>query len=811
MHTAAPAPAPTAARADLHCHSSASEVSRLGVQRAVGLPECATPPEEVYELAKRRGMDFVTITDHDTIDGVLTIAQRPDVFISEELTTWFKGEAQAVHVLCYGIAPEDHEWLQSHSGDVEACAEYLHGNDIVCALAHPYYTVGAPLTARHRRRLAELFSIWEVRNGSRARELNRPAAIYIQTKDGIGIGGSDDHAGVDIGRTFTETPFARTPAEFLAHIRAGDVAARGAQGSAAKWAHSAIALAARAYGDFTDAPNAGVAGGAPVAAAGVAAGRTTAAASSVTAGRTAVAAAGDAAGRTATASPDPRTVMTMVQRLLREGDVREGATGQDLTPADARRLLRAWLAAVELDHLDERGLISYMQDEDFSHADLYRRACRAHERRLRTAIGGVVQAAQGSADIADAATGIFQACMAAIPYAPATAFLSNEKAKLDSREGETPRVAILADGIGSTHGVSRTIEEIRQRGVRGFQVEVIGTDAGVDRRLSAVAEIDVPFYPGLQIGVPSLTVAVETLAEGSFDVIHVCSPGPVGIAGALVARGLRLPLVGSYHTELTAYAALRSRDARVADAMDLAMRSLYGACDLVLSPSPASDDALEQLGVSGERIARWDRGVDTTRFDPKLRGELALPDAINVLYAGRVTREKGSELLADAFLQARRRDPRLHLVLAGGGPELPHLCERLGEHVTCLGWLQGHELAQAYASADIFLFASATDTFGQVVLEAQASGLPVVAVGAGGPLSLIRDRVSGLLCDAEASQLAARVVELAGSPLLRQRLATAGLSAVRERTWESALERLAEGYRQALAHTDPYHGSRRAA
>src|SRR6202161_2270772 len=122
-------------RVDMHCHSTASELSRLGVQRAVGLPECATPPEEVYELAKRRGMDFVTITDHDTIDGVLEIAERSDVFVSEELTAHFRGEPQALHVLCYGITPADHEWLQAHRGDVEECAEYMREREIVCALA----------------------------------------------------------------------------------------------------------------------------------------------------------------------------------------------------------------------------------------------------------------------------------------------------------------------------------------------------------------------------------------------------------------------------------------------------------------------------------------------------------------------------------------------------------------------------------------------------------------------------------------------------------------------------------------------------
>jgi glycosyltransferase involved in cell wall biosynthesis/predicted metal-dependent phosphoesterase TrpH len=785
------------ARVDLHCHSTASEVSRLGVQRAVGLPECATPPEEVYELAKRRGMDFVTITDHDTIAGVLRIADRPDVFVSEELTAHFRGEPQAVHVLCYGIAPADHEWLQAHRHDVERCAAYMGERDIVCALAHPYYTVAAPLTARHRRRLADMFAIWEVRNGARARELNRPAAIYAAANDATGIGGSDDHAGVDIGRTFTETPPAGSPAELLAHLRAGRAVARGAQGSAAKWAHAAIALAARSLGAGPEregaASDSHAPGGAGVAAA-------------------AISTAGGPPGPGGR-GPDPRAVMRMAQRLLREGDARHGPIGNDLDADDARRLLRAWLAAVEL---DERDLIPHMQHEGFSHSDLYRRACRAHERRLATAVESVARAVAGGSplDVTSAATAVFEGCIAAVPYAPAAAFLGAEKAKLDSRDGETPRVAVMADGIASTHGVSRTIQEIRQRGVPGFEIEVIGTDPGVDRRLSAVAELDVPFYPGLRIGVPGLPAAVETLAEGAFDAVHVCSPGPVGVAGALVARALGLPLVGSYHTELTAYAALRSGDPRLAGAMDLAVRALYGACDLVLSPSPASDRALAQLGVGPERVARWDRGVDCARFDPALRGELELPGELNVLYAGRITREKGADLLADAFLEARRRDPRLHLVLAGGGPEAGRLRERIGEHATFLGWLEGTDLARAYASADVFLFPSATDTFGQVILEAQASGLPVVAVAAGGPLSLVEDRVSGLLAPPAPDALAECVLELAGSPLLRRRLAAVALAAVRGRTWESALERLAGGYRRALS--DPHSatdtpGARRAA
>lgn len=748
-------------RVDMHCHSSASETSRLGVQRAVGLPECATPPEEVYELAKRRGMDFVTITDHDTIDGVLRIADRPDVFVSEELTAHFKNEPQAVHVLCYGITVGDHEWLQAHRGDVERCASYLREMEIACALAHPYYAVAAPLTARHRRRLAEMFDVWEVRNGSRARELNLPAATYIATLDGAGIGGSDDHAGVDVGRTWTATPPARCPEELLEHVRTGLVSAGGAHGSAAKWAHAAIALAARTIGWER--------------------------------------------GEASSCPPDPRAVLAMARRVIVEGDARQGLTGSDLGPRDAQALLRSWLAAVELDHLDERGLIELMQQDDFSHAALFRRACRAHERKLRVAVDSAVAAATRHERLTPAALGLFEGCLAAIPYAPAAAFIARERAKLDTARSDSdhPRVAILADGIGTTHGVTRALQEIRHRGVRGFEIELVGTDRDVDRRLGAVAEVDLPFYSGLQIGVPSLTSAVQALTEGAFDAIHVCSPGPAGVAGALLGRALGLPLIGSYHTELAAYAALRAGAGHISDATAAAVGTLYRACDVVLSPSSASDEALSRLGVPAQRLMRWDRGVDTSRFSPELRrrppsGTASGEPRIDVLYAGRTTKEKGSDLLADAFLAAAKRDPRLRLLIAGGGPEHGALRERLGDHASFLGWLDGERLAAAYANADIFLFPSATDTFGQVILEAQASGLPVVAVAAGGPLTLVEHGVTGLLCPPDPEALAGAVLELAASPLLRRRLSSAALSRVAERTWERSMLQLAEGYWHAL-------------
>ena len=740
-------------RVDLHCHSTASAVSKLGVSRSLGLPECATPPEEVYALAKARGMDFVTITDHDTIDGAAEIAARhEDAFVSEELTAWFKGERQAVHILCFGITPDDHAALQSLRRDVEAVATYLHEHEIACALAHPFYAVAAPLTAGHRRRLAELFDVWEVRNGSRAPELNAPAAVYLDTHGGTGVAGSDDHAGVDIGRTYTETPPAATWQEFLGHVRGGRTADRGDEGSAEKWAHAAMAIAVRALGRGD----------------------------------------GDAA-------PDPAVVLRMVERVMAEGNARKGAIGADLRPDDARALLRAWLAAVDLD-LTDAELLAWMQSDSFSHAALFRRARRGHERRL----GAAIDELAGTPAVADLPAGmarLFGACIGAVPYAPAAAFLGREKAKLARRAGDRRRVALVADGVGAMHGVTHTLDELRERGVPGFDVEVVGTDPSVDRRLPAVRDVAIPYCGELTLGVPAIPDVVEVLAEGRYDAIHLVSPGPVGAVAAVVARILELPVVGSYHTELAAYAGVRTRDPAADAVVRQALAAFYGGCSHVLSPSAASDDALAALGVPAERIGRWDRGVDAARFTPAKRDSAWLPvcgHRTTVLHAGRLTREKGADLLADAFLRARERDPRLHLVLAGGGPEEGMLRERLGDHATFLGWLAGDDLARAYASADAFLFTSRTDTFGQVLLEAQASGLPVVAVDEGGPRSIVRHMATGLLCPPERDALAAAVCRLSASAALRTRLAEGAREEVLSRTWEASLERLAAGYRTAL-------------
>jgi glycosyltransferase involved in cell wall biosynthesis len=360
--------------------------------------------------------------------------------------------------------------------------------------------------------------------------------------------------------------------------------------------------------------------------------------------------------------------------------------------------------------------------------------------------------------------------------------------------------------------------QLRERGVPGHEIDVIGTDASVDRRLTAVAEVELPLYPGLRLGVPSLFAVAQALTEGRYDLVHVCAPGPAGIAALLIARVMGIPIAGSYHTELGAYAGMRSGDPLIEHVAGSVLAAFYGQCRVVLSPSRSADTSIGRLGISAERIHRWERGVDLERFNPARYSPDALPHWIadeghrfNVLYAGRLSSEKGVELLAEAFLIAHDRNPRLHLLLAGGGPEQELLRSRLGGAATFLGWLEGDTLAQTYASADLFVFPSTTDTFGQVILEAQASGLPVLAVDAGGSAELIETGRSGCLVEPQPAALADAIGGLARRGALRERIATGGLLAVGARSWERSLAQLGDGYATAISAGRPDVAVTRAA
>jgi glycosyltransferase involved in cell wall biosynthesis len=494
--------------------------------------------------------------------------------------------------------------------------------------------------------------------------------------------------------------------------------------------------------------------------------------------------------------PDPSSILALAESVIRERAGKLGRRALAPNSEDVGRLLACWLAEMELDPRIE-ALVQRLQTEEATHHALALRARRLHERKLALAITELVES-ERSDRVEQAIPALVAASLPVVPYIPASAMLARERAKLVARDGDPVHVAVIADGLAHVHGVGQTLAQLRERGLIGHEVDLIGTDANVDRRLPAVTEVELPHYAGLKLGVPSLFAVAETLTERHYDLVHVCAPGPAGIAAALVSRVVGLPLLGSYHTELEAYVRARTDDPAVEATVGAIVAKFYASCAVVLSPSNAADASLARLGIPRERVVRWQRGVDAERFNPERRGAKRLPGRFTVLYVGRLSREKGLHLLADAYLEARERDRRLHLVLAGRGPEENLLRDQLGDTATFLGWVEGDELANTYASADLFVFPSMTDTFGQVILEAQASGLPVLAVRAGGPAELIDDGRTGCLVAPETKELASAIQGIARREAPLRRLATGAQLSVRERTWECSLAQLAAGYAKAL-------------
>ena len=397
-------------------------------------------------------------------------------------------------------------------------------------------------------------------------------------------------------------------------------------------------------------------------------------------------------------------MLKMAERVIRRGGRPRGEVAADVGPEDARALLEAWLDGVGLE-LRGRELIAYLQADEL----LPRRPLPARPPHPRPA----ACARRSTAAPAAVAGGDFPAPSAASSrrWCPASPTRRRPPSSAPRRRSCATAAAsgrgsrVIADGIGSMHGVTHTIEQIRERGVPGFEVDVVGTDPGVDRRLPAAAELEIPFYEGMTLGVPGLPDLVETLAEGSLrprprhrprpgrDRRHADQPDHRRAAARQLphrARRLRR------HAQ-------RRRRPRGADP--------DGARRLLLGPGggPLAEPLRRRLGCSPSAPTRpgsaaGSAASTSTRFDPAKADRDAFPGEIKVLYAGRLTREKGVDLLAESFLRAHAADPRLHLLLAGGGPEEDELRERLGERATFLGWLAGEELPRAYASADVFLF-----------------------------------------------------------------------------------------------------------
>lgn len=353
-----------------------------------------------------------------------------------------------------------------------------------------------------------------------------------------------------------------------------------------------------------------------------------------------------------------------------------------------------------------------------------------------------------------------------------------------------PTVSIFTDTGFDINGVSiglrRLVRAMRENGsdarlvVCGEQARYRAAALGYRepelKVLDDLKEFTIPFYDEMAMGIPSLVDVADYLIEEEIDVVQVSTPGPLGLVTLAAAKVLGLPVIANYHTELAQYARRITGDASFAAIVKVAVSAFYRSVDQVIVPSAAVVGRLEEYGVERGRIRRIRRGVDTVLYNPDRRErgiwrEMGLDDSPKALYVGRVSREKGLDVLLEAFSTIRRAGTPGDLVVVGDGPYLEELERHKQPGVAFLGYRTGEDLAALYASADVFAFPSATDTFGNVVLEAQASGIPSVVVDRGGPPTQITSGEHGLVVPAEdPGAFAAALGGLLLDPLARTRM-----------------------------------------
>lgn len=373
------------------------------------------------------------------------------------------------------------------------------------------------------------------------------------------------------------------------------------------------------------------------------------------------------------------------------------------------------------------------------------------------------------------------------------------------------RVALFAEAfLPKVDGVSKTayltLRYLQQTGreVIVFAPDIAPASIG-GSRVIALPSLGMPQAPETRMALPHPIVA-QHLHEFKPDLIHLFSPALLSVSGMLVGRQMHIPVIANYQTDLPGYATqygLQFLSPLVRDWL----RYVHNGCHLTLVPSNWTGAELAAEGY--HRLRRWGRGVNGEHFSPsrrsaEWRAKLLNgrdPDSLLCIYVGRLANEKRIDLLLETA-----RTPGVALTIIGDGAmrsELEEMFEGTNTHFT--GYLFGDDLADAFASADMFMFTGAFETFGQVVQEAMASGLPAVIINQGGVVDLVEDGVNGFHCPPDPAAFASAARALRDAPDLRQRMSANARQFAAQHPWEVIMAQLEDHYREAIQLNERYN------
>jgi len=729
-------------RIDLHVHSCHSKHPSDWFLQRLGAQESYTDVEAVYRRAKDRGAKFVTLTDHNTIDGALELVRLhpEDCFVSTEATTYFPEDGCKIHVLCYGITPAQFAAIQKARENIYNLRDYLRAENIACSVAHATFNINGRLTITHIEKLIVLFDVFEGINGMRGRIGNIPwqEALRHLTPEHIetlsakhrlepwgreswikGLtGGSDDHAGLFVAETYTGTR-AETIPDLLNALRAKQTLPAGRYGD-----HKSLAYAIYKIASEYAQRKGGVKG---------------------------------LPGLLASILFAENGPALRERFLVKKLGWRKSARDRIMA-----RFLESLLAITR--EADQRDANWQVEHAYAALATLLDDCLAETARSIERGIRG------------EETPDLFQYLSLAIPAGFFTApFFSTLRLLHRNRElniairdmfgGEQvnrdTRVLWFSDTIADLNGVSITMNEVSlcaRRQNRPLRLVGCLTPEESKRpmppgmiNLPCIYAVTPEFYNAHTLRVPSLLRAIDRIAAHNPDRIVISTPGPVGLVGLAAARLLGVPCVGVYHTDFSKQAESITGDPQFTAVVEGYTRWFFARVDELRVPSTAYMNLLAERGLDRKRMKPFRRGLDSgfTTLDPSAlesaRSRWFADGRPTLLYAGRLGQEKNLDFLLRVFDALHALQPYARLVLAGDGPSYADLKSTTAHRpeIVFTGRLDRSDLRACYALADVFVFPSTTDTFGMAVLEAQAFGLPAVVADAGGPPEIIRHGRTG--------------------------------------------------------------------
>jgi glycosyltransferase involved in cell wall biosynthesis len=671
-----------------------------------------------------------------------------------------------VHVVTLGLNEAQFREARELRHNIFEFIPWLRQQGIVHFLAHPLFDMNGRLNLEVMEKLVLLFTVFEVRNGSRAMRFNEMALRMLvgltagqlnllADKHGIEpygeqpwikgmVAGSDDHGSLFIAKAYTEAE-ADTPQEFLERVGNRLSQPCGEHGGFLTLAHSLYGIQ---YSFCKEKYDRHGAKEQPFVKAII--------------------------NKFLVAEPAKPTLMEQARlfyrKILPDALFAHEKMGFDqLLDFEARRLLR------------DKGLFDELKGNDLNRkifkvtSHLANRLLFRYSQRLLNRMGS-----GNLMGVLDSLSTIGLVHIMSLPYYISAYQQHKSKVLLDEvcRSflsatccREPANIALFTDTLHEINGVAVTIKRIlRTAKERGIDCTVVTCSnqreslANGVMNFQAIGDFSLPEYAEIKQHFPPVLNVINFLEENGCNRIHISTPGAMGCLGLFLAKLLHLPVTGTYHTDIPQYVNKLTEDEGMERAAWTFITWFYSQMDEITVPSEATKRQLVDNGIDEAKIKMLPRWVNTECYAPAHRdatfyqGTVA-GDGLKFLYCGRVSKEKNLQLLAEGFRQVHGINPGARLIVAGDGPfrgEMETLLR--GLPVLFLGFVEGEALAKAYASADVFVFPSATDTWGNVVLEAQASGLPVIVTDGGGPKELMVDQKTGLIVAANDRQALTRAM-----------------------------------------------------